>query len=300
MRLTRFYPTAARAAALVALLAGCSPGGPMPEAGEVVQPAVGSDLATAVTFTCASGREISVSYPDSASIHLSYLEQGYTLTQVPADAGARYSGADLDWTGTVRDGEDAFVLSRVSPAGPSTAVVLERCTRPVETPAVVPVQAVPAPAAPASAPPCKGPQLQLDDAGGDAGMGNRVTIVGVRNLGAAACSLTDYPSVTLVDDRSQPLTTVRTETGPGSYFRSGQTPSAVTLVSGGRVWFDVAWNVVPHEADGESVCPTAARIRMTAPNDTSPVWLDRRLKPCGGVIRVTPFRTVAEPVPPAA
>jgi len=55
---------------------------------------------------------------------------------------------------------------------------------------------------------------------------------------------------------------------------------------------------VPHEADGETVCPTAARIRMTAPGDTSPVWLDHRLSPCGGRIRVTPFRAVAEPVPP--
>ncbi|WP_339932463.1 DUF4232 domain-containing protein [uncultured Brevundimonas sp.] len=297
MRLPRFYPTAVLVAALVAPSAGCSLDGSRPEAGEVLQPAVASDTATAVTFACTSGREITVSYPDSASIRLGYLGQDYTLAQVPAGTGARYAGADLDWSGTVRNGEAAFVLSRVSPVGSSTAVVLERCARPVGTPAVIPVQADPAPTAPVSAPPCKGPQLQLDDAGGDAGMGNRVAIVGVRNMGTAACSLTGYPSITLVDDRSQALTRVRTEAVPGSYFRSGQTASAVILVSRGRAWFDVAWNVVPQEADGEAACPTAARIRMTAPNDTSPVWLDRRLTPCGGLIRVTPFRAVAEPVP---
>lgn len=279
--------------------AGCSPDGTVPI--EAAQPTEAAGVAVTLAYACVSGREITASYPDSASIRLTYLGQDYTLAQIPDGAGARYAGADLDWASSVQNGQEAAVLSRVPVAGPAAGVVLERCARPVDTPVVIPVQAPATPVAsadPQAAPRCKGPQLQLEDAGGDAGMGNRIAIVGVRNLGAAACSLTGYPSVSLVDDRGQALATVRTETGPGSYFRSGQIGSAVTLSSGGRAWFDIAWNVVPHEAGGEAACPTAARIRMTAPNDTSPVWLDHRLTPCGGLIRVTPFRTVAEPVPP--
>jgi hypothetical protein len=150
---------------------------------------------------------------------------------------------------------------------------------------------------PTTTTPCKGPQLQLADAGGDAGMGNRVAVLAVRNLGSTVCGLAGYPSVSLVDDRNRPLATVRAETGPGSYFRSGQTLTPVILPPGGQAWFDVAWNVVPHEGEGETVCPTAARIRVTAPGDTSPVWLDHALTPCGGRIRVSPFRPVADPVP---
>ena len=298
MRPTRLNLTIGLLAALGISVAGCSPSEAVPVTAEAGDPALATVESTTVSYACASGREITVSYPDSGSIRLTHLGQGYALTQVLAADGAHYAGADMEWVSSVQNGQDAAVLSRASATGSPTGVVLERCARPVRTPAVAPLPPSPEPADPAQAPPCRGPQLKLEEAGGDAGMGNRVAIVEVRNLGAAACSLTGYPSASLVDDRGQALATVRTETAPGAYFRKGQAPSAVTLASGGRAWFDVAWNVVPHEADGESVCPTATRLRVTAPNDTSPVWLDHRLTPCGGLIRVTPFRTVAEPVPP--
>lgn len=299
MHLNRFHPAVILASALVAALAGCSPDGPVPEAGEVLRPAVKTEPATAVTFACASGREITVSYPDTASIRLTYLGQDHTLAQIPAAAGARYSGADLDWTMSVSNHQEMAVLSRVGPGGAPPPAVLERCARPVRAPQVVPVEAVPRPADQPAAPRCRGPQLQLEEAGRDAGPGNRVAIVGVRNLGTAACSLTGYPAIGLVDDRNEPLATVRTEATSGSDLRNGQAPSPVTLAaSGGQAWFDVAWTVGPHEAGREIACPAAARIRMTAPNDTSPVWLNHRLTPCGGLIRVTPFRAVAAPVPP--
>ena len=37
--------------------------------------------------------------------------------------------------------------------------------------------------------------------------------------------------------------------------------------------------------------------RMIAPGDTSPVTLEQTFTPCGGRIRVSPFRPVAEPTP---
>ncbi|WP_339870999.1 DUF4232 domain-containing protein [uncultured Brevundimonas sp.] len=300
MRLPRFHSTVVLVAALVVSSAGCSPDGSIPDAAEALPPAVASGLETAVTYACASGRDITVSYPDSASIRLAYLGQAHSLVQVRTAAGGRYAGADLDWTTEVRNGQEVAVLSQVSPAGSPPARVLEQCARPVGAPVVPRVEAAPAPDDQPPAPPCRGPQLQLDAAGGDAGAGHRVATLGVRNLGAAACSLKGYPSVSLVDDRNQVLTTVRTDTTPGAGLPGAQTPSAVTLAPRAQAWFDVAWTVVPQEADGEGACPAAARIRMTAPDDTSPVWLDRRLSPCDGLIRVTPFRALARPVPPAS
>ena len=298
MRPNRFQPTAGVIAALTVAAAGCSPAGPMPASVESGGSTVASGAVTTTAYACQSGREITVSYPESGSIRLTYLGQDHALAQVPAESGARYAGADMVWVSSVRNGRDDAILGRASADGSSEGILLERCARPVDgtAPAAAPMPPVPVNDPPTAAP-CRGPQLQLADAGGDAGMGNRIAILAVRNLGSAACSLTGYPSVTLVDDRSQVLATVRSEPGTGSYFRSGEAPEPVVLAPDGRAWFDVAWNVVPHEADGETVCPTAARIRMTAPGDTSPVWLDHALTPCGGRIRVSPFRSVAEPAP---
>ncbi len=297
MRSFRFRLTLTVLVALSVSVAACSPGGSVPDPGKVNQPEAVADAATAVTFACSSGREVTVSYPDSTSIRVGYLGQAYTLAQVPAGAGAHYAGADLDWTSAVQNGREAAVLSRTDPAGASAAVVLERCARPVGTPAVMPIDAAPAAVVPSSAPPCRGPQLQLEDAGGDAAVGNRVAIVGVRNMGSQACSLTGYPSISPVDYRSQALDPRADGNRLGHLF--SQRPDRVFCDprAPGQAWFDVAWYVVPREAEGETACPAAARIGMTAPKDTSPVWLDRRLTPCGGVIRVTPFRAVAEPVP---
>tara|TARA_R110002124_G_C8903348_1_gene509995 strand:+ start:149 stop:1084 length:936 start_codon:yes stop_codon:yes gene_type:complete len=298
MRAIRFHLTAGLLAFAAVAAAGCSPEPAPPVA--IDAPAIPSPTGAATTYACASGREITVSYPDATSIRLAYLGQDYAMVQVGVASGARYVGADMAWSTTVSDGLDHAVLSRAGADGSPGGVVLEQCARPVSGPDPVqpPVLPVPTPTRDApSPPPCKGPQLQLEEAGGDGGMGNRVAVVAVRNLATAACSLSGYPVISLVDDRNRALDTVRAETGPGSYFRSGQTPTPVILPPGGRAWFDLAWNVVPHEAEGETVCPTAARIRMTAPGDTSPVWLAHALTPCGGQIRVSPFRPVVDPVP---
>lgn len=302
----RFRPNVALLTVLLVAAAGCSGDRGAPVTTETDSPALATAPAATVSFACASGREIMVAYPDTGSVRLTYLGQEYAMAQTPVASGARYAGADMVWTSSVADDGERAVLSRVGADGSSSGTVLERCALPAgnaspqpAAPSETPVPANPTNVA-TGVPPCKGPQLKLEEAGGDAGMGNRVAIVGVRNLGSASCSLNGYPSISLIDDRNQPLATVKADTGPSSYFRSGQTPALVTLPPQGRAWFDIAWNVVPHEADGETVCPTAARVRMTAPNDTSPVWLDHPLTPCGGVVHVTPFRSVAEPAPPAS
>ncbi|MDY6923376.1 MAG: DUF4232 domain-containing protein [Pseudomonadota bacterium] len=286
----------------LATVAGCE----QPEPPATPPPEPSAPIAEAApvtaTYVCDSGLTVAVAYPDAQSAQVTWRDRTYALRGAPAASGARYSDAEVEWRSLTRDGVEQATLSRL--VAEDAPIVLERCSRPA--PVAAPVVPPPASAAPAGlaptaavAPPCKGPQLKLSAEGGDAGAGNRVAVLGVQNVGAEACSLTGYPGVTLQDDQDRALAGVRAEQSLGSYFRQGETPGPVELAPKDRAFFDVAWNVVPDETRGQKTCPSAARIRITAPGDTSPVALTQAFTPCGGRIRVSPFRPVAEPGPAA-
>lgn len=284
-------------AALALSAAGCSqpeePAAPPPEPTvPIAEPAPVS-----ATFVCDSGLSVAVAYPGPQSAQVTYRDRTWVMRAAPAASGARFVNAEVEWRTLTRDGVERATLSRL--VAEDAPVVLEQCSRPAPAaPLVAPAPDAAAPPASAAAPPpCKGPQLKLSAAGGDAGAGNRVSILGVQNVGAEACSLTGYPAVTLQDREGKALAAIRAEQNPGSYFRPGQTPTPVALAPQARAFFDIAWSVVPNESQGETACPSAARIRMTAPADTSPVTLAQTFTPCGGRIRVSPFRPVAEPEP---
>lgn len=252
-----------------------------------------------VAWTCESGETVAVGYPEPAAALLTYKGKAYALRSTQSASGARYIGSGVEWLTVTRGGVEEATLSRLGPDQEVAVAPLERCSRPAAAgglagvlppqPEIVPVSA-----------PCKGPQLKLSLDGGDAGRGNRVSILGAQNVGTQPCSLTGYPTVTLQDSQSRPIATVRAEQDPGNHFRAGQVPTPVELAPQGKAFFDVAWNVVADESRGEKACPSAARIRMTAPADTAVVSLDQAFAPCGGRIRVSPFRPVAEPAPPVA
>lgn len=264
-------------------------------------PAPTGPVGSPISYACESGQSVSVGYPDTATAQLTWKGQTYVLRTVQAASGARFTGSGMEWRTATANGQESATLSRLGPNQDVGVAVLERCSRPSSGPVApgpVPTpETLPGGPLPPAAVPCKGPQLKLSAAGGDAGMGHRVTIVGVQNLGAQACSLTGYPTVTLQDARGRNLTTVRSEQNPGSYLRAGQSPTPVTIQPQAKAFFDVAWTVVPNEAQGETTCPTAARIRAVAPGDTSPANLTQTFTPCGGRIQIGPFRAVAEPAP---
>ncbi|GLS00715.1 hypothetical protein GCM10007859_07230 [Brevundimonas denitrificans] len=302
MRRIRTACTAVSALALFAA-AACSPEAEAPPAPVPPSPAPAGTAAPPVSYACESGQSVTVAYPDTATALLTYKGQSYTLRTVQSASGARYAGSGLEWWSATRDGSESATLSRLGPNEDVGVSVLERCSRPSSGPiAPGPIpgpQPAPGGVLPASAP-CRGPQLKLSADGGDAGAGNRVSILGVQNVGAQACSLTGYPTLTLQDRQGRNLTAIRADQTPGGYFRQGQAPTPVELAPQGKAFFDIAWNVVPNEGNGETACPSAARIRMTAPGDTSPVSLAQALTPCGGRIRVSPFRPTAEPAPAPA
>ncbi|WP_420478836.1 DUF4232 domain-containing protein [Brevundimonas sp. FT23028] len=299
MRLT----AACSAVSILALvLSGCtqeaeSPPTPMAEA-----PAPTAPSAPPVSYACESGQPVTVAYPDTATAQLAYKGQTYVLRTVQAASGARYVGSGIEWWTATRDGVESAILSRLGPNEEVGAAVLERCSRPSAGPVAPGPVPTPTPAPggvlPAAAP-CRGPQLKLSNEGGDAGAGNRVANIGIQNIGSAACSLTGYPGVVLQDRQGRNLTAIRSEQSPGSYFTAGQAPAPVTLAPQAKAAFELAWNVVPNEAQGQTSCPNVTRIRVTAPGDTSAASLELAFAPCGGRVRVSPIRTLVPEGTPA-
>jgi membrane-bound inhibitor of C-type lysozyme len=255
----------------------------------------------AIGYACESGQTVLVNYPDSATAQLAYQGQTYAVRLVPSGSGARYSGSGVEWRVASRGGQESATLSRLGPDEDVGVAVLERCARPSANPAQ-PAQGpadqeTPAPGGvlPFTAP-CRSAQLRLSNDAVDAGAGNRANVFGVTNTGTGACSLSGYPSVSLLDAQGRALTKIRSDQNPAI-----ATP--VSIPGNGKAFFDIAWNVVPHEGAGERVCPSAARLRVLIPGDTAALAIPLAFTPCGGRIRVNPFRSTAEPgltPPPAA
>ena len=274
----------------VVLLAACDRTAEAPVA-PPVEPVGPALTAAAVAYECESGKTVAVQYPDIRSAVVTYEGDVYQARAVEAASGARYSGGGIQWWTTSRDGIETGTLGRVSATDGGVSAILERCSR-----ALPPTPSIAAAAASATPAPCRAADLRLSSEGGDAGAGNRVATVGVQNVGAAPCGVTGYPTVVLLDAIKQPITTVRSEQDPGNAFRAGEAPTLVTLAPQAKGFFDLAWNVVPDESQGQTTCPTATAVRVTPPADTGTLELAQAIGPCGGRLKVGPFRAVLEPV----
>lgn len=263
-------------------------------------PPVASAAPTAppIGYACESGQTVTVQYPDTATASVAYKGQTYALRLVPSGSGARYSGSGVEWWIATREGSESATLSRLGPNEDVGVAVLERCSRPSANPALpvpgAPTTPQPAPGGvlPASTP-CRAAQLRLNSETGDAGAGNRVNVFGVTNAGTAPCSVAGYPAVSLLDAQGRALTAIRSDQNP-------QTATPVNIPVGGKAFFDIAWNVVPNEGNGERVCPSAARVRVLIPGDPAALAIPLAFTPCGGRIRVNPFRAGVEPGPAPA
>lgn len=262
------------------------------QAPPVAQPT--APAAPSIGYACESGQTVTVQYPDTATASVAYKGQTYALRLVPSGSGARYSGSGVEWWIATRDGSESATLSRLGPNEDVGVAVLERCSRPSANPALpVPGQpAEPAQPAPggvlAASAPCRAAQLRLNSETGDAGAGGRTNVFGVSNIGTAACSVSGYPAVSLLDAQGRALTAIRSEQNP-------QTATPVNIPVGGKAFFDIHWTVVPFEGGGERVCPSAARVRVLIPGDTAALAIPLAFQPCGGRIRVNPFRAGIEP-----
>lgn len=272
--------TIAVTAALGLAAAGCSRETPAEPTSPVEAPETGT--AAAVGYACESGKMVVVAYPDAQTARLSYEGKDYALTSVVSASGARYAGQGLEWRTAGRGDLESGMLSRAG-SGDQPGVVVERCSRPVA--AVAP---------PPSGAPCAAENLRLAVEGGDAGMGHRVTTLALRNAGTGACTVTGYPSVSLLDGEGRLLTGVRAVQTPGGDFGQGGAPAPVEIRPQQAAWFDLAWTVIPHEDQGETTCPSAKTVRVTAPGAATAIALPLAFTPCGGQVEVSPLRPVAD------
>lgn len=239
-------------------------------------------LAAAVGYACESGKVVTATYPDTDTARVAYDGRDYVLASAVSASGARYAGQGLEWRTASRNGQESGTLSRLRPNDTTDGTIIERCSRPVPV------------LAPSPEGPCVGTNLRLSVEGGDAGMGNRVTTLALQNVGTQTCSLTGYPTVTLAAANGGALTTVKAVQEPDNYFAKGTVPTPVSLKPQAKAYFDLAWNVVPHEAEGEKTCPEAKTLRLTTAGDTALVSLPLALAPCGRQVRVGQFRPVAD------
>jgi len=261
-------------------VAACSQEAPPAPTSPIEAPT--TQTAAAVGYACESGKVVTATYPDTETARVSYDGRDYVLTSAVSASGARYAGQGLEWWTASRNGQESGTLSRLGPNDATGGTIIERCSRPVPD------------LAPSHETTCAGTNLRLSVEGGDAGMGNRVTTLAVQNVGAQACSLTGYPAVTLADAGDRVLTTVKAVQEPGNYFAQGTAPAPVSLKPQAKAYFDLAWNVVPHEAEGEKTCPEAKTLRLTLPGDAALISLPLALTPCGRQVRVSPARPVAD------
>lgn len=275
------FQTIALTAGLGLLVAGCSQEKPAEPTSPIEPPA--TQDAAAVGYACESGKTVVVAYPDAQTARVSYEGKDYVLISVVSASGARYAGQGLEWWTASRGETESGTLSRMGQGDQAGGVIIERCSRPVA--AVAP---------PPSGAPCAAENLRLAVEGGDAGMGHRVTTLALRNTGPSACTVTGYPSVSLLDGDDKLLTGVRPVQAPGNYFAQGGAPTPVEIRPQHAAWFDLAWSVIPHEDRGETTCPSAKTVRVTAPGAASAIALPLAFTPCGGQVEVSPLRPVAE------
>lgn len=279
------FQTIALTAGLGLLAAGCSREKPAEPTSPIEAPT--DQSAAAVGYACESGKTVVVAYPDAQTAHVSYEGKDYALTNVVAASGARYAGQGLEWHTASRGELESGTLSRIGQTGGAEdqagGAIIERCSRPVA--AVAP---------PPSGAPCAAENLRLAVEGGDAGMGHRLTTLALRNAGPDACTVTGYPSVSLLDGEGKLMTGVRAVQAPGSYLAQGRAPAPVEIRPQQAAWFDLAWTVIPHEDRGETTCPSAKTVRVTAPGAATAIALPLAFTPCGGQVEVSPLRPVAD------
>lgn len=249
--------------------------------------------APALGYACESGRTVMAAYPDPDTARITYEGRAHDLRVVVSASGARFAGDGLEWWIASRNGQETATLSRLGPNEQVGSAVLERCSRPA------PGGAAPLPQATevtvAVAAPCLSGQLSARVAGGDAGAGNRGTVIALTNTGATPCVLSGHPRLMAQDSQGRNLTGLTIEPRDPA---QDQSPAPITLTPQGQAFFDVTWNVM-----AEGPCPRVARLAVSAPGDQGPVLTQVRIQPCGGRMGVTPFRAEGGPAvgntPPA-
>jgi hypothetical protein len=197
----------------------------------------------------------------------------------------------------------ALLVAACQTPGPQPPVAVNHVTAP-PTPVVAPTaSAAPgAPATPAAIPTptavppvlqrCHTGGVLIGFAGSQGAAGTIVDTFRVANTGTGPCTLYGFVGMLMLGSAGQALPTrvVRN----GGFFETQAGPGQFLLQPATAASFQAAWSDVPHTDDPQGVCPQAAQLEITPPDEFDHVIIpvnNWNLAPCNaGEIDVTPIR----------
>jgi hypothetical protein len=138
------------------------------------------------------------------------------------------------------------------------------------------------------APPCQGSALAGTEVSFGTAKGEAATvIVALTNTTKAACSLTGYPKLQLLDAKGNTLAT--TVQNGGSGIPTTLTANTANLGGkGGQASFMLYWSPVPTQSD--PTCPLAPKMTVSVPGSSKTVSMAAEINACGGIIQASPFQ----------
>jgi len=122
-------------------------------------------------------------------------------------------------------------------------------------------------------------QLHAFIAGQNAGAGNIFTTVALRNSSGAACSITGYPGISLIDSRYRQI---------GRAARWDPRPVRRVLLLPGGAASTMIRSLNPGVGTTDCLPPSAA-LRIFPPDERVPLFVPARLSECLGSLSILPF-----------
>jgi Protein of unknown function (DUF4232) len=134
---------------------------------------------------------------------------------------------------------------------------------------------------------CKSGDLSVKHQSDDAGAGQREVVYAFTNNAAAACSLTGFPTLALIDANGQPIGSVPTVQSEDGDFAANGAPATVNLAPKGTAVFRIRYTGI----SGAGIpCVNTAKIRVTPPGNTQAIELNDALQICSTQVRLSPVR----------
>lgn len=263
-----------RAAKILVLLpwvAACQQVEPEQETGGLRAP--DAVAAMAVKYSCDTGGDLSVTYDAGGIAHVAL--DGHTLNLMATDStrGTAYAADGVRWETVNEAGQERGSLTLADGT-------VRQCARPSPTAAPAPVSTS-----------CRADQLQLKAGETDAAMGHRQQEMHLSLKGAQACILPQWPELELVTETS--ASPPKVERTSDSYFTVPEGPKRIELKPSQVVRFYLGWGVIPHEGEGETVCPQVTGWKLNAPGGGQLAPVSAQITACGGKVTVSAFAPVA-------
>ena len=223
----------------------------------------------AVTYACEGAGSVSVTYDGERAAHVMADGQTYNLRATTAPRGLAYTDSRTRWALVQEDDRENATLTLADGT-------VRQCSRTANT-------AAPAPGLAS----CRSDQLQVQAEEIDAGMGHRNMPVNVSLKGQTGCLLPQWPQLTLLPETA--AGGVKVEQTTDSYFAKSVPNGRIELKPGGSARFYMGWGVIPHEGEGETVCPEITGWRLKAPGGGELPEIATQIQGCGGKITISPF-----------